>query len=395
MNIVFHDGGATSQLHPLTALRPAADLTVGNGSISDIWAHLLKPERVAYAMSAPFSTLFTQPRAEDGPALHLLGALLPKAQLAEQLAKLKPGEGLFEGTVLLGACLKEPTLSWEEVNARVKTKLQASSEVDIIARPWDLFLKAEQLVEIAMAHVDSSQSQPISQTVTVLGSHRIYLAPGARVEACTLNASQGPIFIGQNAEIMEGASIRGPFALDAHSTIKMGARIYGPTVIGQHCKVGGEVSNCVIQNYSNKAHDGYLGNSTIGSWCNLGAGTNCSNLKNTYAPVRVYNPATHGFEQTGLQFCGLIMGDHSKSGINTMFNTGTLVEPFCNIFGAGFPRPYLRAFTWGGATSMRPHPLKDALETARVVMARRGLELTAAFAEAVSEYSELVASASD
>ncbi|MFB1003571.1 MAG: glucose-1-phosphate thymidylyltransferase, partial [Bacteroidia bacterium] len=213
-----------------------------------------------------------------------------------------------------------------------------------------------------------------SDSNTLIGDN-IFIEEGATVEAATLNSKNGPIYIGKNAEIMEGATVRGPLALCEGSVIKMGAKIYGDTTIGPYSKVGGEVSNTVFYANSNKGHDGFLGNSVIGEWCNLGADTNCSNLKNNYAQVKLWNYSKKRFLHSGLQFCGLIMGDHSKCGINTMFNTGTVVGVSANIFGASFPRNFIPSFTWGGASGFATYTVPKALETARIVMLRRNKEL--------------------
>lgn len=191
------------------------------------------------------------------------------------------------------------------------------------------------------------------------------------VNCAILNATNGPIYIGKNAEVMEGSIIRGPFALCENATLKLGAKIYGPTTVGPHSKVGGEVNNSVIFGYSNKGHDGFLGNSVLGEWCNIGADSNTSNLKNNYAEVRLWDYETQGFAKTGMQFCGLMMGDHSKCGINTMFNTGTVVGVFANIFGSGFPRNFIPSYSWGGSSGFTTYLTKKAFEVAEVVMARR------------------------
>ena len=219
-------------------------------------------------------------------------------------------------------------------------------------------------------------SQIISESINIINPDQVFIEEGAKLEFVTLNASSGPIYIGKDTEIMEGSNIRGPFALCEYATVKLGAKIYGPTTIGPHCKVGGEVNNSVLFGYSNKGHDGFLGNSVLGEWCNLGADTNNSNLKNNYAEVRLWDYNTEGFAKTGLQFCGLMMGDHSKCGINTMFNTGTVVGVSANIFGSGFPRNFIPSFSWGGNGGFTTYLTKKAFEVANIVMARRDIEFT-------------------
>ena len=202
------------------------------------------------------------------------------------------------------------------------------------------------------------------------------MEPGAKVEASILNTCNGPIYIGNNAEVMEGSMIRGPFAMCEHAVVKMGAKIYEGSTFGPYCKIGGEVNNSIFFAYSNKAHDGFIGNSVIGEWCNIGADTNNSNLKNNYAEVKLWDYRTQRFQKTGSQFCGLIMGDHSKVGINVMFNTGTVVGCNTNIFGAGFPRNFIPSFSWGGAASYKTYNIDKAFEVAEAVMKRRNKVLT-------------------
>jgi UDP-N-acetylglucosamine diphosphorylase/glucosamine-1-phosphate N-acetyltransferase len=217
-------------------------------------------------------------------------------------------------------------------------------------------------------------SAPIDSSNTVFGD-RIFLEEGARVKASILNATSGPIYLAQNAEVMEGSIVRGGLALGAHSALKLGTKVYGATTLGPYCKVGGEINNSVILGYSNKGHDGFLGNSAIGEWCNLGADTNNSNLKNNYDEVKAWSYVDGRFSKTGQQFCGLIMGDHSKSGINTMFNTGTVVGVSANVYGAGFPRNFIPSFTWGGPQGTTEYMIKKALDTANRMMQRRGLQV--------------------
>ena len=222
-------------------------------------------------------------------------------------------------------------------------------------------------------------SAPIDPTCIVLGDPGlVFIEPGAQVEACFLNTRKGPIYIGSDAQVMEGAVLHGPVAVMDHSVVRAGARIYGATTIGPHCKVAGEISNSVIFGYSNKAHDGFIGNAVIGEWCNLGADTNCSNLKNNYSDVSIWSYAEQKYKSTGLTFCGLIMGDHAKCGINTMFNTGTVVGVSANVFGGGFPPKYIPSFSWGGAEGFEPYDRDKAIETAKRAMARRQLNLTEA-----------------
>jgi UDP-N-acetylglucosamine diphosphorylase/glucosamine-1-phosphate N-acetyltransferase len=244
---------------------------------------------------------------------------------------------------------------------------------------WDIFSKNGDAIKADFDLITRGRtSQPLSTSNTVIGdAKQIFLEEGAIVEASILNTNAGPIYIAKDSEIMEGSVVRGPFSLGEHAALKLSTKIYGPTTVGPHSKVGGEVNNSVIFAYSNKGHDGFLGNSVIGEWCNLGADTNNSNLKNNYGNVKLYNYAQDKMIDTGLQFCGLIMGDHSKCGINTMFNTGTVVGVGANIFGGGFPPTHIPSFSWGGADGMEEYKFDKMIETANRVYARRNLTVDA------------------
>ncbi|RMD70422.1 MAG: glucose-1-phosphate thymidylyltransferase, partial [Bacteroidetes bacterium] len=242
---------------------------------------------------------------------------------------------------------------------------------------WDIFLLNDRAIRLDFELLTHGRrSQPLSASNTVIGEGPVFVEEGAVVEGATLNATDGPIYIGAHAQVMEGALLRGSLAICDHAVIKMGAKVYGGTTIGPWCKVGGEVQNVVFFGYSNKAHDGYLGNSVIGEWCNLGADTNCSNLKNDYGEVKLWSYEKEGFVRTGQQFCGLFLGDHSKCGINTMFNTGTVVGVSANIFGAGYPRNFVPSFAWGGPAGWSTYRFDKAIATAERVMARRKVPLT-------------------
>jgi UDP-N-acetylglucosamine diphosphorylase/glucosamine-1-phosphate N-acetyltransferase len=253
----------------------------------------------------------------------------------------------------------------------------SNDDVLRIEHTWDIFSKNGEAIKRDFELITKGRtSQPIPEMTPVFNPEDIFIEEGAKLPLCSLNATNGPIYIGKNTEIMEGCMIRGPFALCEGAIVKMSAKIYGPTTIGPHCRVGGEVNNSVLFGYSNKGHDGFLGNAVLGEWCNLGADTNNSNLKNNYAEVRLWDYETEGFARTGLQFCGLMMGDHSKCGINTMFNTGTVVGVSANIFGSGFPRNFVPSFSWGGSAGMTTYLTKKAFEVAKVVMSRRNIEFT-------------------
>ena len=269
------------------------------------------------------------------------------------------------------------SLEDQEIDIDELEVFQIEGTVLKVERTWDIFSKNGAAIKADFKLLTEERtSAPIPENTVAFNPEAIFIEEGAKLPLCVLNATDGPIYIGKNAEIMEGSLVRGPFALCEGSTLKMGAKIYGPTTVGPHSKVGGEVNNSVFFGYSNKGHDGFLGNSVIGEWCNLGADTNNSNLKNNYAEVRIWSYETENFAKTGLQFCGLMMGDHSKCGINTMFNTGTVVGVSANIFGSGFPRNFIPSFSWGGAKGFTTYLTSKAFEVAKVVMLRRGIELS-------------------
>lgn len=374
MHIILFDDKRWQQLLPLTFTRPAADLRIGIDRISDKWVSALG-QPVHYLTEPYLAEKFPVQYGDDH--LYIYGGIIPEPGMMTALGQLKPDQVLLQGDEILAVRTSERYFSGMALteHARQFTAVQSPVSPLIISRPWHIFQHNDAVLRRDFERITAHRpSQPLSASNTIIG-HNIFVEEGARVEAAILNASTGPIYIGRDAEIMEGSMIRGPFALCDHATVKMGAKIYGPTTIGPGCKVGGEVNNTVFQANANKAHDGFVGNSVIGEWCNLGADSNCSNLKNNYAPVKLWDYQTQKFIPTGLQFCGLIMGDHSKCGINTMFNTGTVVGVHANIFGDGFPRNFIPSFSWGGAGGFVTYKLKDAFETTTTVMARRNLEL--------------------
>ena len=283
-------------------------------------------------------------------------------------------QAIFQGEELIAFFT---TQTQEQVDFDTYHKIEFDEDLLQIKNTWDLFSLNEQAIQSDFELItEGKKSQPIPDGVQAIQKEHIFIEEGATVLFSSLNASKGPIYIGKGAEIMEGCSVRGPFAMCEHSVLKMGTKIYGATTLGPYCKVGGEVSNSVLFGYSNKGHDGFLGNSVIGEWCNLGADTNTSNLKNNYAQVKLWNYQQNKFTDTGLQFCGLMMGDHSKCGINTMFNTGTVVGVSANVFGAGFPRNFIPSFSWGGPSGFKTYQLKKVFEVAKVVMKRRSLNFS-------------------
>ena len=304
------------------------------------------------------------------------GSLLPEREVIRVIQSLKEGESLEKDGTLLALRIDQISerFSYEDFLGKGQ---EYRGEVSLVDFPWKIFTLNGQEIKADMQRITAGRkSQALSDSVRMIQPEHIFVEPGFKGEHFTINASEGPVYLGAESEIMEGSVIRGPFALCESSVVKMGAKIYGPTTVGPGSKAGGEINNSVFQANSNKAHDGFLGNAVIGEWCNLGADTNNSNLKNNYSEVKIWNYPEKRFIRTGRQFCGLFMGDHSKCGINTMFNTGTVVGVSANIFGPGFPRNFIPSFSWGGAGGMTTYKVDKVLETAALVMERRGVALT-------------------
>ncbi len=364
MNVILFDDTFTKGLLPLTFTRPAGEIRVGILTIRKKWEHRLQTI-ASYKTQDYLQAKY--PFIPSESSLWINGACLPDQTLVEQVRALEEGQQLVATNDRLIA-YRGGELPSELIESNI--------DATFINYPEDIFthngVELEKDFDIV---TENRSSAPISDTNTIVGSGRIFLEESAKVEGAILNASNGSIYVGHGAEIMEGSLVRGGLALCDNSALKLGAKIYGPTTVGPHSKVGGEVSNSVLIGYSNKGHDGFLGNSVLGEWCNIGADSNNSNLKNNYAEVRLWDYETERFRKTGKQFCGLIMGDHSKCGINTMFNTGTVVGVSSNIFGSGFPRNYVPSFGWGGASGFSTYQLRKAFETTALVMERRGLEL--------------------
>lgn len=373
MNTILFDSQQRQNLLPLTYTKPVAELRVGILKIVEKWNRYLKTE-CSFLTEEYLQEKF--PAKIEDQNLLINGALLPDENLAQQISELKNKEALTKNDELIAINLeKGDLLAFFSGKLEEYSNNEYEADINIINNTWDIFSMNGEEIEADYDLLTQDRiSQEISSTVQIIGEEQVFFEEGAKAEFVTINASSGPVYIGKDAEIMEGAVIRGPFALCEHSVVKMSSKIYGPTTIGPESKVGGELNNVVIQGFTNKAHDGFLGNSVIGEWCNLGADTNNSNLKNNYAEVRLWDYKTEGFAKTGLQFCGLIMGDHSKCGINTMFNTGTVIGVSANIFGSGFPRNFIPSFSWGGASGFVVYQTKKAFEVAGKVFERRGLE---------------------
>jgi UDP-N-acetylglucosamine diphosphorylase/glucosamine-1-phosphate N-acetyltransferase len=374
MNIIIFDQIDRENLLPLTFTKPVGYLRVGILTLKEKWEQHFK--RSVSCLSAEYLRGKYPPVIAEENLL-INASVLPDDRITEEITGLKKGTVLVKAGVPIALILNADELYSVDFSDLSEYKqIELNSPVNTISYPWDIFrlngLEIEKDFKILTA---GRRSADLSQTVKAVESEHIFLEPGAKVEFSTLNPNGGYIYLGKDTEIMESCSIRGSFVLGDQSMLKMGAKIYGPTTVGPHSKVGGEVNNSVIQGYSNKGHEGFLGNSVLGEWCNIGADSNNSNLKNNYAEVKLWNYKKKGFVNSGLQFCGLIMGDHSKCGINTMFNTGTVVGVSANIYGSGFPRNFVPSFSWGGASGFTTYKLNKAFETAELVMQRRDIEL--------------------
>ena len=372
MNYILFDGTVRNALLPFTFTRPVADIRIGIFTIREKWENYLKSTTTTITEEY-LSEKYPMVEMEENVLIN--ASFLPNMELVAMVTELTENQAIFYGEEVIAFYSKD---TQEEVDFTAYEAIEYQGEILRIENTWDIFSKNAEALQADFDFItEDRKSQPISKTNTVINADNIFLEEGAKVECSILNATNGPIYIGANAEVMEGCMIRGGFALGEHSIVKMGAKIYGATTVGPHSRIGGEVNNSVLFAYSNKGHDGFLGNSVLGEWCNLGADTNNSNLKNNYDEVRLWSYETEGFAKTGLQFCGLMMGDHSKCGINSMFNTGTVVGVSANIFGSGFPRNFVPSYSWGGASGFTTYLPKKAFETAKIMMSRRGVEFHA------------------
>lgn len=371
MNIVLFDDPTTRiQLLPFTFTRPVAKIRVGILTIDEKWGKWI-PGNTSFLTEEYLAVKFPSIQATDN--LLINGALCPDENLVRTIKELPQNGGLIKNGVRLALRTNTTDIkSFENANLT-----EYPENITLVDQVWKIFQhNSTQLREDFKRLTTGRKSAGIDDKPTILyGEENIFAEEGTKIRAAVLNAEDGPIYLGKNSVVQEGALIKGPFALCEGSHVNMGGKMRGDTTVGPHSKVGGEISNSVIFGFSNKAHDGFLGNSVLGEWCNLGADTNTSNLKNNYENVKIWSYAKGGFADTGLQFCGLMMGDHSKAGINTMFNTGTVVGVSANIFGDGFPRTFIPSFAWGGASGFSTFQLAKAFDTAQKVMARRNLSL--------------------
>ena len=380
MNYILYDGNVREALLPLTFTKPVADIRIGILTIREKWEKYL-----GYTTTTITEEYLSKkyPMVEMEENIMINAAYLPNDIVVEMIKNLEPFQAIVYKEDILAFYSQE---NQESINFDDYQIIEYANSIIKIENTWDIFSKNDLAIREDFELITQNRySMPLPKSVNAIQPENIFLEEGAKLEYVTLNASLGPIYIGKNAEIMEGSVIRGPFALCQEAQVKMASKIYGATTVGPHCRVGGEINNAVLFAYSNKGHDGFLGNSVLGEWCNIGADSNNSNLKNNYEEVKLWSYETEKVEKTGLQFCGLIMGDHSKCGINTMFNTGTVVGVSANIFGSGFPRNFVPSFSWGGASGFTTYLTSKAFQTAKIVMSRRNVEFSELDAEILEE----------
>ena len=372
--ILFDDNEVRKQLMPFTYTRPTAMLRVGITTISEKWQSMLGEATYSY-LTVPYLKKKFPLHVRRMSNLMVAGNVIPTPELAQQVLSLEPGDALMVGEELIAF-----NGSARDFDNRHYTRVRFAKSLPLIVKHlYDIFeYNGTVLAQDYDRLTEGRKSQPLSKTNTVIGDKsRIFIEEGAYVEGAILNTNEGPIYIGPRVEIMEGACIRGGFAACHDAKVRIGAKVYGATTLGPHVKIGGEVENTVFIGYSNKAHDGFLGDAVIGEWCNIGGGTSASNLKNDYGEIKLWNYASKRFERTGLQFCGLFMGDHSKIGVNGMINTATVLGVGVNIHGAGFPRNFVASFQEGSsAAGFKNVPLETFFTIAERVMARRNIALT-------------------
>lgn len=383
MNLIFFDTTAQHlDLLPLTFTRPVADLRIGILKIAEKWKHWFSEYFDNQAITISFLTekyLSNKfPLHYDTDNFYINGGLLPNQEITRQIFQLFNNEVISNEQHLLAVRTNKIYDSYEALVEGIPVMQQMNEGTTMISQLWHIF---EQNRNQIMADYEivtkGRKSQPITDPHTaVYGKDNIFLEQGVSIKSAILDAENAPIYLGKNTIVELGSIIRGAFALCEGAALNFGAKMRGDTTIGVFSKFGGEVSNVVVQGYSNKAHDGYLGNSVIGEWCNLGADTNCSNLKNTYKPVDIWNYQNNDYIQTEKVFCGTFMGDFVRCGINTMLNTGTVIGVGANVFGAGFPPKFVKDFAWGGVGGFTKTKIDKFFETASEMKIRKGLTLT-------------------
>lgn len=381
--ILFDDPGIQMDLLPFTFTRPVAKVRVGILTIDEKWEKWLgaKPSfQTRDYLKAKYPTVL----ADHNVLIN--GGLCPDTKLVDAIKALQKGYFLVKDQLLLAANHPEQQITQQN-------SIQYQEPITLINKPWKIFSENGKQIRADFDLITKGRkSEQLNDPHTIVyGKENLFIEPGVDIKASIINAESGPVYLGKNSIVQEGVMIKGPFALCEGSHVNMGGKMRGDVTIGPYSKVGGEVSVAVIFGYSNKGHDGFLGSSVLGEWCNLGADTNTSNMKNNYADVKIWRHGSGSFESTGLQFCGMMMGDHSKSGINTMFNTGTVVDVSANVYGEGFPRTYIPSFAWGGSSGFSTYQLDKALETAERAMARRNVVLDQVEKDILKSVFELTA----
>lgn len=395
MQLCFFEDDQFSTFHPLTLTRPIDNLRIGILTIAEKWEYALNTSNSNRVLRPELQGVFnTVTISPEENCLWVNSRYLPTDRLLNQISDLSVGQYLQSGDSVIAAKVDGGiSRQWINENNPDFNILFVLETNDFLSinNLWDLFqLNANEIVrDIALMGLNTTQNGNISPTAVLENTDDIIIQEGATVEAgCVLNATKGPIFIGKNATVMSGAHIRGPVAICDHSTIKMGAKIYEDTTIGPVCKVGGEVNNSIFHSYSNKAHDGFVGNSIIGQWCNFGADTNTSNLKNNYSTIRIPDWTDNHEIETGQQFFGMVMGDHTKTAINTQLNTGTICGVSCNIFSNDFPPKLIPSFSWVGSNVIQTYRLDKAFEAMEAMMTRRDIELTEEYKQMMTNIFE-------
>jgi UDP-N-acetylglucosamine diphosphorylase/glucosamine-1-phosphate N-acetyltransferase len=371
MNYILFGDSTRNNLLPFTFLRPMADVRIGILTIREKWEHYLG--KATSSLTEPhLSEKFPLVKEDDNVLIN--SSFFPNEALVKEISQLQPNQTLVSGDVIIALRLKSEDI--ENLDLEMLegvSPLETSANAVKIDQLWEMITLNEQAIRDDFALITKGRkSQKLGSHVPVLSPENVFVEEGAVVEMAYINASEGPVYIGRNAHVMDGSMLRGPLAVGENSVVRMGAKVYGGSTIGPYSKVGGEMMQSIIMGYSNKAHDGFLGHSVIGEWCNLGADTNTSNLKNNYDEVRLWSYPLNSFLRTGMHFCGTFMGDHSKCGINTMFNTGTVVGINAQVFGSGFMRNFIPSFTWGSASGFSTVDIEKATDVAKRVYARRG-----------------------
>lgn len=385
MNYILFDTEARISLLPFTYTRPISEIRVGILTITEKWNKYLNTN-CSFLTEKYLKAKYSQKLENDN--CYINASVIPNQQLIDGLDKLKKSEALYIANTLIAFRCEKEVSDLKVIESKF-ARINDNIKINTINNTWDIFALNEAEIKNDYKLITKGRvSQKLPDTCRIIGDN-IFVEEGVKADFATINAKDSCVYLGKDSELMDGALIKGSFALCEHSVVKLGAKIYGATTIGPYSKVGGEISNSVIIGYSNKGHDGFLGNSVLGEWCNLGADTNTSNLKNNYSEVKLWDYQTRKLKKTGQQFCGLMMGDHSKCGINTMFNTGTVAGVCANIFGAGFPRTFIPSFSWGGAHGFVEYRLEKVFEVNEIVMKRRNKEFTKADKEILEHIFEI------